>query len=71
MSSSTEKTDTSRGVTRGGGKTGPSPGLQDRVVSGDRNTADPLNREKRAPGETPRDKPVEEEADKDVKSPAG
>jgi hypothetical protein len=34
-----KKVDTPRGVTRGGGgTTGPSPELRDRVISGDRNT---------------------------------
>jgi hypothetical protein len=63
------KTDTPRGVSRGGGgETGPLPELQDRVVSGDRNTGDPHDKQKRTEGETPRDKPVEEEADKDIKN---
>jgi hypothetical protein len=68
MSSAT-KTDTTRGVTTGGGgETGPSPELRRRVVSGDRNTGEPGNKQKRHKGEQPRDKPVEEEADKDIKN---
>ena len=69
MSQTKEKqTDTPRGVsTGGGGHSGPDPALHRRVVSGDRNTGNPANKQRRDPGETPRDKPVEEEADKDVK----
>jgi hypothetical protein len=61
-------TDTPQGVTRGaGGKTGPDPKLRKKVVSGDRNTGEASDKLKRRGGETPRDKPVEEEADKDIK----
>ena len=73
MSDANNKVDTPQGVTEGGGgKTGPSPELRDRVVSGDRNTGklrdkQTRNPQARDPGETPRDKPVEEEADKDIK----
>lgn len=67
--SQARNTDTAQGVTRGGGgDTGPAPELRDRVISGDRNTGDTQNKQKRQGGEKPRDKPVEEEADKDVKT---
>jgi hypothetical protein len=66
--SDNQPTDTPRGVTPGGGgATGPSPFLHDKVVSGDRNTGEPGDKLKRRESETPRDKPVEEEADKDVR----
>jgi hypothetical protein len=40
----------------------------ERVVSGDRNTGDPANKQRRHENEMPRDKPVESEADKNVKN---
>lgn len=69
MSEIREKTDTPQGLSEGGGgKSGPSPDLHERVVSGDRNAGDPANKQRRRENEMPRDKPVESEADKDVKN---
>jgi hypothetical protein len=49
--SPTRKIDTSRGVTRGaGGDTGPLPNLRKRVVSGDRNTGEPGDKQKKRRG---------------------
>lgn len=60
--------DTPRGVTIGaGGETDPLPDRRSRVMSGDRNTGTPDDKLRRRNGETPRDKPVEGEADKDVR----
>jgi hypothetical protein len=65
------RTDTTQGATMGGGgATGPNPDLHERVVSGDRNTGRMRDKPARHSDEQPRDKPTEEEADRDVKEGA-
>src|SRR5690348_5684899 len=55
------RTDTARGVTTGGGgKTGPSPELRRRVVSGDRNRGDPQDKKKPRDDEQRRSKKNDE-----------
>ncbi len=53
---------------------GADPAPRKPVVAGDRNTGEPgdkLNKIKRRRDETPRDKPVEEEGDKDIRDQRG
>ena len=43
------------------------PFTNEKREASEKNADDKSNQQKREPGETPRDKPVEEEADKDIK----
>lgn len=66
MNAKTKQVDAPRGASPVGNKGSDlDPALPDRRVREDGSIADSSQR--RRPGETPRDKPVEEEADKDVK----
>jgi hypothetical protein len=47
------------------------PFTTEKLEASDKNADDTSNQQKREPGEKPRDKPVEEEADKDVKNGGG
>ena len=61
------QTDTPRRATEGGcGSAGPDLRLRERVVSGNRNTGGPGNKQSHG-DETPREKRVGKGADKDVK----